>query len=89
VDQPAGREVAGVEGDAEDALEELDSEPVWSGEEIEEELVVVEELAVTVDVRLVLVLVITEVDVVLLSAEVLALNAMLDDGERVVDVVLG
>jgi hypothetical protein len=88
-DQPAGREVVGAEEDAADALVKVDDELVWSEEEIEGVLVVVEELAITVDVRLVLVLVITEVDVVVLRAEVLALNATLDDGERVVDVVLG
>jgi hypothetical protein len=90
VDQPAGREVVGAGEDAEDALVEVDDEPAWLEDEVKEELVAVEELAATVDVKLVLVLVlvITEVDVVLLSAEVLVLNATLDDEECVVDVVL-
>jgi hypothetical protein len=87
VDQPAGREVVGAarDGDAEDALVEADGELVWSDEEAEEKLVAVEELAVMV----VLVLVVTEVDIVLLSVEVLVLNATLDDEECVVDVALG
>jgi hypothetical protein len=95
VDQPAGREVVGAEGDAEDALVELGSELAWSEDEVEEILVAVGELTVTVDelvimvvLVLVLGLVVTEVDVVLLSAEVLALSATLDDEECVVDVVI-
>jgi hypothetical protein len=90
VDQPAGREVVGAEGDAEDALVELGNELAWSEDEVEVELVAVEELAATVDFKLVLVLVlvITEVDAVLLDAEVLVLNATLDDGACVVDVLL-
>jgi hypothetical protein len=90
VNQPAGREVVGVEGEARDALVEVDDEPAWSEDEVEEILVAVEELAITVDVELVLVLVlvITEVDVVLLSEGVLVLNATLDNEECVVDVVL-
>jgi hypothetical protein len=92
VDQPAGREVVGAEVGAEDALVELGSELAWSEDEVEVELVAVEELATTVDFKLVLVLMLvlvtTEVDAVLLSAEVLVLNATLDDGACVVDVVL-
>jgi hypothetical protein len=94
VDQPAGREVVGADGDAEEALVEVDDEPAWSEDEVEEILVAVEGLATTVDVVrvlvLMLVLVTTEVDVVLLSAEVLVLSATLDDEECVDDVtVLG
>jgi hypothetical protein len=89
VDQPAGREVVGAEGDAEDALVEVGGEPAWSEDEVDEEIVAIEELVVMVDVKLVLVLVTTEVDVVLLIAEVLVLNATLDDEGCVVDVVLG
>jgi hypothetical protein len=59
VDQPAGREVVGAarDGDAEDALVEADGELVWFEEKVEEKLVAVAELAVTLDVQLVLVLV--------------------------------
>jgi hypothetical protein len=64
VDQPAGRKVVGADGDAEEALVEVDDELAWSEDEVEEILVAVEELVVTVDVELVLVLVITEADVV-------------------------
>jgi hypothetical protein len=101
VDQPAGRAVVGAAGDAEDALVEVDDEPAWSGDEVKEIPVAVDELAVTVDGLVVtvdelaitvgvrLVLVTTEVDVVLLIAEVLVLNATPDDEECVVDVLLG
>jgi hypothetical protein len=75
VDQPAGREVVGAEGDAEDAFVELGNELAWSEDEVEENPAAVDELVVTVDV-------------ILLNVEVLVLNAMLNDEECVVDVVL-
>jgi hypothetical protein len=49
VDQPAGREVVGAEGDAEDALVEVAGEPAWSEDEVEENSAAVDELVVMVD----------------------------------------
>jgi hypothetical protein len=89
VDQPAGRETAEAEEDAEGALAEVDGEMVWSEDEVEENPAAVDELVVMVDKLVVTVdKLVGTVDVILLNVEVLALSAMLDDEECVVDVVL-
>jgi hypothetical protein len=49
VDQPAGREIVGAEGDAEDALVDVIGKPAWSEDRVEEDPVAVDEPVVMVD----------------------------------------